>query len=67
MQHAAEVFYGNEALMRFEFQEGIGMSIRKEMLRRRGAFESNTIRRPGALLDAGTLRALDQILRWAGR
>ena len=67
MQHAAEVFYGNVALMRFEFQEGIGMSIRKEMLRRRGAFESNTIRRPGALLDAGTLRALDQILRWAGR
>jgi 4-hydroxy-tetrahydrodipicolinate synthase len=64
---AAKVFYGSVALMRFEFQEGIGMSIRKEMLRRRGALESNTIRRPGALLDAGTLKALDQILSWAGR
>lgn len=67
LEHASKVFYGNVALMRFEFQEGIGMSIRKEMLRRRGAFESNTIRRPGALLDAGTLKALDQILSWAGR
>jgi 4-hydroxy-tetrahydrodipicolinate synthase len=67
LAHAAKVFYGNVALMRFEFQEGIGMSIRKEMLRRRGAFESNTIRRPGALLDAGTLKALDQILKWSGR
>ncbi len=67
ISHAAKVFYGNVALMRFEFQEGIGMSIRKEMLRRRGAFETNTIRRPGALLDTGTLQALDQILTWAGR
>jgi 4-hydroxy-tetrahydrodipicolinate synthase len=67
LAHAAKVFYGNVALMRFEFQEGIGMSIRKEMLRRRGAFESNTIRRPGALLDAGTLKALDQILKWSER
>jgi 4-hydroxy-tetrahydrodipicolinate synthase len=67
LDHAAKTFYGNVALMRFEFQEGIGMSIRKEMLRRRGAFESNTIRRPGAVLDAGTLKALDQILNWAGR
>jgi 4-hydroxy-tetrahydrodipicolinate synthase len=67
IDHAVKTFYGNVALMRFEFQEGIGMSIRKEMLRRRGAFESNTIRRPGAVLDAGTLKALDQILNWAGR
>jgi 4-hydroxy-tetrahydrodipicolinate synthase len=67
LDHAAKTFYGNVALMRFEFQEGIGMSIRKEMLRRRGAFESDTIRRPGAVLDAGTLKALDQILNWAGR
>ncbi len=67
IDRAAKVFYGNVALMRFEFQEGIGMSIRKEMLRRRGAFETNVIRRPGALLDAGTLQALDRILSWAGR
>ncbi len=67
IDEAAKTFYGNVALMRFEFQEGIGMSIRKEMLRRRGAFESNTIRRPGAVLDTGTLQALDQILKWAGR
>lgn len=65
VQGAAELFYGKVALMRFEFQEGIGMSIRKEMLRRRGVLSSNAIRPPGALLDAGTTKALDKILSWA--
>ena len=62
---AAHLFYGKVALMRFEFQEGIGMAIRKEMLRRRGAFRYNTIRPPGAVLDAQTAAALDRILSWA--
>ena len=34
---AAREFYAKVPLMRFEFQEGIGMAIRKEVLRRRGA------------------------------
>ena len=62
---AAKLFYGKVALMRFEFQEGVGMSIRKEMLRRRGVLRFNTIRPPGALLDASTTEALDRILAWA--
>lgn len=62
---AAKLFYGKVALMRFEFQEGVGMSIRKEMLRRRGVLRFNTIRPPGALLDASTTQALDRILAWA--
>ena len=62
---AARTFYGKVALMRFEFQEGVGMSIRKEMLRRRGALAHGTIRPPGALLDAHTTAALDRILAWA--
>src|SRR5206468_2510037 len=37
IDEAAHVFYTKVALMRFEFQEGIGMAIRKEVLRRRGA------------------------------
>jgi 4-hydroxy-tetrahydrodipicolinate synthase len=64
-EEAARVFYGNVALMRFEFQEGIGMAIRKEMLRRRGAITHAAVRQPAALLDAATLDSLDRVLAWA--
>jgi 4-hydroxy-tetrahydrodipicolinate synthase len=50
--------------MRFEFQEGIGMAIRKEVLRRRGLIRSAHTRAPGAVLDAGTTAALDRLLAW---
>ena len=61
---AAEIFYRNVALMRFEFQEGIGMAIRKEMLRRRGAITHPGIRPPGTQLDTSTQQALDSLLNW---
>jgi len=37
IDEAADLFYRFVPLMRFEFQEGVGMAIRKEMYRRRGA------------------------------
>jgi 4-hydroxy-tetrahydrodipicolinate synthase len=61
---AADVFYRSAPLMRFEFQEGIGMAIRKEALRRRGAIECADVRPPGAKLEAGTAAALDRVLEW---
>jgi 4-hydroxy-tetrahydrodipicolinate synthase len=61
---ASEVFYRFVPLMRFEFQEGIGMAIRKEVLRRRGAVTDPVTRAPGAKLDSSTLAALDRVLRW---
>ncbi len=61
---AAEVFYRNVALMRFEFQEGIGMAIRKEMLRRRGVISHAGIRPPGTSLEDSTQKALDSLLNW---
>jgi 4-hydroxy-tetrahydrodipicolinate synthase len=64
VDRAADVFYRNVPLMRFEFQEGIGMAIRKEVLRRRGALESAAIRAPGAKLDGPTLAALDRVMSW---
>ena len=48
VDEAAEVFYRAVPLMRFEFQEGIGMAIRKEVLHRRGALASPATRAPGA-------------------
>jgi 4-hydroxy-tetrahydrodipicolinate synthase len=64
VDHAADVFYRNVPLMRFEFQEGIGMAIRKEVLRRRGALASAATRAPATKLDAATIAALDRVLAW---
>ncbi len=64
VDHAADVFYRNVPLMRFEFQEGIGQAIRKEVLRRRGVLKSAALRAPGAKLDAATLASLDRVMNW---
>ena len=62
---ASEVFYGCVPLMRFEFQEGIGMAIRKEVLRRRGAIAHAGIRPPGGQIDQTTREALDRVMKWS--
>jgi 4-hydroxy-tetrahydrodipicolinate synthase len=61
---AADVFYRAVPLMRFEFQEGIGMAIRKAVLHRRGALASAATRAPAGALDAATTAALDRVLKW---
>src|SRR4051812_4493615 len=61
---AADVFYRAVPLMRFEFQEGIGMAIRKEVLRRRGVLASAATRGPAGALDAPTRESLDRVLAW---
>jgi 4-hydroxy-tetrahydrodipicolinate synthase len=53
--------------MRFEFQEGLGMAIRKEVLRRRGVLDCADIRPPGTKLDAATTAALDRVLAWTAK
>ena len=62
---AADVFYRSVALMRFEFQEGIGMAIRKDVLKRRGAIAHAGVRPPGGQLDRATRDALDRVLKWS--
>ena len=64
IDEAADVFYAKVPLMRFEFQEGIGMAIRKEVLRRRGAIANAAIRPPGGTLDKTTTEALDRVMKW---
>jgi len=64
IDEAADVFYRKVPLMRFEFQEGIGMAIRKEVLRRRGAILHAGIRPPGGALDQATIDALDRVMKW---
>ena len=61
---AAETFYRAVPLLRFEFQEGIGMAIRKEVLHQRGALASPATRAPGAALDKTTREALARVMDW---
>lgn len=61
---AADTFYRHVPLMRFEFQQGIGVAIRKEILRRRGVLADASIQSPGPVPDAATLASLDRILEW---
>ncbi len=67
VDEAADEFFRFVPLMRFEFQEGIGMAIRKEVFRRRGALAGGSTRAPGAALDDGTRAALDRVLAWTAK
>jgi 4-hydroxy-tetrahydrodipicolinate synthase len=64
LDEAADLFYKAVPLMRFEFQDTIGMAIRKEVLRRRGAIASAATRAPGAGLDQTTRDALDRVMKY---
>lgn len=59
---AAEVMYDISSLIRWEFQPGLGVSLRKHILVKRGVFETAVVRHPGAEADAKTLEHLDRIL-----
>jgi len=67
MDDAADLFYRFLPLMRFESQDSLGLAIRKELLRRRGALADASTRAPGAVLDEGTRAQLDQVLAWTAR
>ncbi len=63
-RRAAELFYRFVPLMRFEFQEGIGMAIRKEVLRRRGDIAHARVCPPAPQADPVTQRTLDTLLSY---
>jgi len=64
VDEAAAAFYPFVPLMRFEFQEAIGMAIRKEVFRRRGAITDPGTRAPGPVLNDRVRAALDRVLAW---
>lgn len=59
---AAELFYDILPLNRLEFQPGIGVSLRKNILVKRGVFTSAYVRHPGPQADAKTLEHLFRIV-----
>ncbi len=50
-------------ILRHELQPGVGLALRKEILRRRGAIRSNAARAPAPRLDADDLAELDRLIR----
>jgi len=56
-----DLFYAILPLIRFEFQPGLGVSLRKAILTRLGAIRSASVRHPTASADATTLRQLERI------
>ncbi|HSO20951.1 MAG TPA: dihydrodipicolinate synthase family protein [Desulfosarcina sp.] len=60
---AAALFYDVVALIRWEFQTGIGVSLRKQVLKRLGVFTSAAVRHPGPVADAKTVDQLFRIVR----
>lgn len=67
VEGAADVFYRHVPLMRFEFQQGIGIALRKEVLRRRGVLSSAGVRGPAPTLDRATHDSLDRLWNWLSR
>lgn len=60
---AAEDLYDRYLpVLRHEAQMGIGLALRKEILRRRGAMPRAAVRPPGPKLDATDLAELDRLL-----
>ncbi len=62
---ARELFYRSCALLRYEFQPGVGLAIRKEVYRRRGAIADAHVRAPGAQVDDDLRRELSAVLDYA--
>jgi 4-hydroxy-tetrahydrodipicolinate synthase len=64
-ERARRVFESALPLLVFEAQPVVGLGLRKEILRRRGAIASATVRQPAPPLDEQTLAALDELLELA--
>jgi len=63
---AGAVFDRYASLIRYEAQQGIGLALRKEILRRRGAIRTAVVRAPGPTMDEVTRRELEDLLRRMG-
>lgn len=65
-EKARQIFYDACPLLRYEFQPGIGLALRKEVYRRRGAIASAFVRHPGAQIDARLRSELSQAIQASG-
>jgi 4-hydroxy-tetrahydrodipicolinate synthase len=62
-EEAEDIFDSYLPLVRHEQQIGVGLAIRKEILRRRGAIRSAAVRAPGPRLDHDDIEELDRLVQ----
>jgi 4-hydroxy-tetrahydrodipicolinate synthase len=62
-EEAEDLFNVYLPLLRHEFQYGIGLALRKETLRRRGAIRSAYVRRPGPVLNGIDMAELGRLIQ----
>ncbi len=65
-EEARDIYYRYLPILVFEGQPGIGLAIRKEILRRRGILEHATLRRPATELDDQLKEDLGETIRVLG-
>ena len=63
---AEDVFYKNLPLLLFEFQEGIGVAIRKFALQQRGLITSGRVRHPGPQITKESRQEFHQLVEAVG-
>jgi 4-hydroxy-tetrahydrodipicolinate synthase len=64
---AHDLFDAHLPLIRYEQQQGIGLAVRKHVLKRRGVLASDAQRRPGAALSATARAEVDYLLSRVAR
>jgi 4-hydroxy-tetrahydrodipicolinate synthase len=62
-EQAEDLFNVYLPLLRHEFQYGIGLALRKETLKRRGAIRSAYVRRPGPVLNGTDMAELGRLIQ----
>lgn len=62
LDHAQDIFDAYLPLARFEQQPGLGLSVRKYTLARRGVIAHDTLRKPGPALSAATKAEVERLI-----
>lgn len=65
-EQAKNKFFQIAPLTRFEGQIGVGLAIRKQILKRRGAIKHSAIRNPGIKMDSIAHEELERVLDFLG-
>ena len=64
---AHDLFDAHLPLLRYEQQPGVGLAVRKYILRRRGLLTSDAQRKPGAKMSAQAVKEVEHLLTRLGR
>jgi 4-hydroxy-tetrahydrodipicolinate synthase len=62
VERAMDIFDAYLPLVRYEQQPGLGLAVRKFVLRQRGAIASDAIRKPGPKLSAADIKDVERLI-----